>query len=295
MREFVVKIYVAIRKILIGTGIGQLSMVHYINNIFLSYLKNDYVVVLGNKMYLDKEDALELSLNKIYEPVETDLIHSIVKEGDIVVDIGAHIGYYTLILSKLVGEYGKVFAFEPDVFNFELLSKNVELNNCKNVILMHAAVTDKSEKVKLFITDASSNPNINNNSDSVDYYVIDGVSLDDYFKTLDKPINFMKMDIEGAEYNVLLGATDILSKNPDMSIISEFYPIALSKSNKSPKDFINLLSHRFKLYEIDEKTHDVFLTSSEELLQKYTVNNKNLTNLLCTRIGIGVSASCIIQ
>jgi FkbM family methyltransferase len=287
IRSEFIKLYIYTRKILIGSGIGKFRIVELVNNFLLSHMKKDYVVVLGNKMYLDKDDALELSLNKIYEPRETNLIQTLVNNGDVVVDIGAHIGYYTLILSKLVGDNGKVFAFEPDLINFTLLEKNIKINNCKNVVLVHMAVLDKTEKVKLFETGVSSNPNINNNSDSTESYIVDGISLDDYFKNFNGHINFIKMDIEGSEYSVLLGAKNILKNNPDMSIIAEFYPVALSKSNTSPKDFINLLSHYFRLYEIDENSGDVFLTDAEKLLQKYTVNNKKLTNLLCVKLGAG--------
>ena len=69
------------------------------------------VNVLGHKMYLDDLDTLHLAINGIWEPLETNLIKNKIKEGDIVLNIGANIGYYTLLIARLVGSNGKVFAF----------------------------------------------------------------------------------------------------------------------------------------------------------------------------------------
>jgi len=90
------------------------------------------VNVLGHKMYLDDLDTLHLAINGIWEPLETNLIKNKIKEGDIVLNIGANIGYYTLLIARLVGSNGKVFAFEPDLNNFKILKKNIEINNYKN-------------------------------------------------------------------------------------------------------------------------------------------------------------------
>jgi len=65
-------------------------------------------------MFLDSCDSLQLSINEIYEPIETNFVKDKIKEKNIVLDIGANIGYYTLIFAKLVGNNGKVFAFEPE-------------------------------------------------------------------------------------------------------------------------------------------------------------------------------------
>ena len=69
----------------------------------------------------------------------TALVKRIVRNGDIVVDIGAHIGYYTLIFARLVGPKGKVFAFEPEPNNFNLLIKNIKINGYKNIIPVQKA------------------------------------------------------------------------------------------------------------------------------------------------------------
>ena len=104
-------------------------------------------------MFLDSNDSLRLSINGTYSEYETDVMKKIVKKGDVDLDLGANIGYYTLIFAKIVGKNGKVFAFEPDLTNFTLLKKNVEINGYKNVVLINKAVSDKTGKLKLFLNE----------------------------------------------------------------------------------------------------------------------------------------------
>ena len=85
---------------------------------------------LPNKGYV----ALSLLTKNIHERWGTKIVENYVKEGDYVVDLGANIGYYTLIFAKLVGKKGKVFAFEPDKDNFRLLKKNIQTNCYSNIV-----------------------------------------------------------------------------------------------------------------------------------------------------------------
>jgi len=284
MKSLFVKMYIYLRKLLIGSGIGKFRIINIVNNFLLSYMKKDYVIIFGNKMFLDKYDALELSLNKIYEPEETKLIKNLVKKGDVVLDIGAHVGYYTLILADLVGVNGKVFAFEADKSNFELLKKNVEINNCNNVIVENLAITDKVGQIKLFDVGESSNLTVSDTG-NIKFTNVNSISLDEYFKDYNGKIDFIKMDIEGAEYSVLVGSDKLLNRNKDIKIISEFYPFALNLASVSPKDYLNLLVvvHNFKIYIIDEEHKVVSLTNLSVLLQNYNIDNRKITNLFCTK------------
>ena len=94
-----------------------------------------FVHIDGNKIFLDSKDTLHLSTKKIYEELGTEIVKKEVKEGDIVIDIGANIGYFTLLFAKLVGPAGKVYSFEPEPSNFSILKKNVKVNEYRNVIL----------------------------------------------------------------------------------------------------------------------------------------------------------------
>lgn len=97
-------------------------------------LKINKVKIAGNTLYLDEHDSLNLAWHHVYEPFETKFLLSQIKEGDVVLDLGAFIGYYTLLFADRVGSKGKVVAFEPSPMNYKILSKNVELYKSKKKI-----------------------------------------------------------------------------------------------------------------------------------------------------------------
>src|SRR5262249_42101912 len=136
-----------------GFGLRRFAAVNRVNDWVLSRVKTRRAIVDGHIMYLDARDSLDLSLNHVYEPFETELVQSLVHENDTVVDVGANIGYYTLIFARLVGPRGRVFAFEPDPGNFALLKKNVEANRYKNVVLVNAALSDEPATLKLYLSE----------------------------------------------------------------------------------------------------------------------------------------------
>jgi len=166
MYNVLFSIYKGCVKILSGHGIGRFFLVAVADNFIRSRLTPNFAEVLGHKMYLDVKDALRLSINGVYEPFETELVRKEVKKGDVVLDIGANIGYYTLIFAKLVGQEGEVLAFEPDPNNFALLKKNIEINGYRNVSLLQKAVSNRSGKIRLYLSD--SNPGAHTIYDSHD-------------------------------------------------------------------------------------------------------------------------------
>ena len=138
-------------------GLGRTQKMIYVYEEMMSKIgsgiREEFVEINGQKLFLDKEDSLMLSIkHHEHEQLTVEYFKKIIKKGDIVLDLGANIGYYTLIFAKLVGEVGHVFAFEPDPSNFELLSKNVKENKHENVTLIQKAVSDKNEKIKLYVS-----------------------------------------------------------------------------------------------------------------------------------------------
>lgn len=97
-----------------------------------------------------------LFLNRVYEKEVVRLFCEIVKPGMTVLDVGAHIGYHTLIAARLVGSQGRVYSFEPEPSNFAQLSKNVELNGLDNVTLVQKAISNKSGREKLYLDEIDS-------------------------------------------------------------------------------------------------------------------------------------------
>ena len=109
--------------------------------------------ILGNVMFLDiindKGISSDLAVDGIREPQSTKYIKGITTKNDIVIDIGANIGYYTLIMRKAL----KIYAIEPSLENIERLRRNVGLNDCKNVEIINMAVGDRNGKACLNISE----------------------------------------------------------------------------------------------------------------------------------------------
>ena len=256
-----------------------------INSFIISHLESSFAEVQGHKMFLDSKDSLRLSINGVYEPLETEIVQKEIKSGNVVLDIGANIGYYTLIFAKLVGEKGKVFAFEPDPDNFALLKKNIKINGYRNVILVQKAVSNKSGKLKLYLCeDNPGDHRIYNSHDSRKSVEIEAIRLDDYFKDYDGKIDFIKMDIQGAEGGAIQGMLNLLKKNKTIKIVSEFWPVGLKRFGIDPDEYLKLLiEFGFRLYEVNEQEKKIKPVNIPKLLEIYTLEKENETNLLCIR------------
>jgi len=287
MRKILLLLYKKGFKLLSGYKyeLGKFYPIKVIYNLMNFLLKSNFAEIQGHKMFLDQMDSLHLSTNEIYEPLETELVKNEIKRGDIVLDIGANIGYYTLIYAKLVGEEGKVFAFEPDPNNFALLKKNVEINGYKNVILVQKAVSNKNEKIKLYLSKGNlGDHRIYNSYNGRKSIEIESIILDDYFIN-DKKIDFIKMDIQGAEGGALQGLSNLIKKNKNLKIVTEFWPIGLKRFGIEPIEYLKtLIKHGFSLYQINERKKKIELvTNISKLLTIYSPENEEQTDLLCVK------------
>jgi len=125
----------------------------------------------GTKMYLHENDkyiSKDIALHYCWEPEESEFLKNYIKKGMNLVDIGANIGYYTLLFSKWTGDQGKVYAFEPEPENYKLLVKNVKANNCLNVVDSQEAVSNKIGASSFFLA-ADKNSGDNRLLDSFDF------------------------------------------------------------------------------------------------------------------------------
>jgi FkbM family methyltransferase len=158
------------------------------------------------------------------------------KEGDIVVDIGAHMGRYTIPSSRSVGESGKVIAFEAHPYNFRILQHNLKLNKLTNVTTLNRAVYSKKANLKLYLPDEDQGYTMHhsvmtnylstkyNNEIEQKYIEVEADTLDNLLKSRGiTTVNWIKIDVEGAEYEVLNGAREILSTNNPISILVEVH------------------------------------------------------------------------
>jgi FkbM family methyltransferase len=244
--------------------------------------------VLGHTLYLDPADQVvgpTLLRDGIFEPLETELVEREIGEGDVVLDMGANIGYYTLLFARLVGPQGRVFAFEPDPGNFRLLRRNVSLNGYHNAVLVHKAVSDRTGPLRLYVSkDNKGDHRIYDSQDGRRSVEIEATTLDDALADFEGRVTFIKMDIQGAEAHALRGMGRLLERLPAVKMVVEFWPIGLRRCGADPETYLhNLLQLGFKLWNIDEERQELRPTTPAELLAAYLPEKENYTNLFCVR------------
>jgi len=252
----------------------------------LKFLVNPKKVVVthGNKMHLDRKDSLLLSLKRNYEPKHVKLIKSIVNKGDVVCDIGSNIGFFTLILAKLVGPQGKVYSFEPDPENFDILRKNVELNGYKNVVFEQAAVSNKKGKLMIYFSEINSGDTRifqpGEEKENRESSSALSVKLDDYFTKKKEVPSFFKIDVQGAELKVFEGMKSILKSKKKIALTVEFSPEMLRSFGCKPDKMLKILrDYGFKLYDLDKQKT---IRNDREAINYYEKINY-FTTLFCER------------
>ena len=165
------------------------------------------------------------------------------KQGDIVVDIGAAFGFYTIISSKRVGAQGKVVAIEAHPGNFEMLNRNIKLNQLTNVIPLNYAVYSKETKLKLYNNYSIMHERIGERTTK---FVEANANTLDYILQQQQQVihvNWIKIDVEGAELEVLKGAQNVLSKSKDIVLLIEVH----GPDNYIPIiEFLNLYSFKIE-------------------------------------------------
>jgi len=252
-------------------------------NYVVSHYKSNYIEIEGRKMFLDANDSLRLSLRE-YSPLATHLVKSEVKRGDVVIDLGANIGYWTLFFAQLVGENGRVFAFEPEPSNFKILEKNVRINGYQNVVLIQKAASSITGRAKLYLSYESTDNRIYDTHDNRDFINIETITLDEYFRTFDREINFIKSNIQGADFAAIQGMSSLLKKSKNIKIMTEFSPYLLKPFNAEPEEFLKTLTDEgFNLYDINSVDNKIYSTTVNELLKKYPSEKNKGTYLYCTK------------
>ncbi len=167
-------------------------------------------------------DSLFVIANQDHEPFVKEVFQP--KKGDVVVDVGAHIGLYTLSAAKEVGTSGKVVAIEPDPKNFKLLKENIKRNNYTNVLAIDAALSDSvGPRTFYCATDPSLSGFQPSGPTKVRYsWQTNTLTLTELLKNLKiSEIDWLKIDVEGEELKVIVGGIPFLKETERTKIILE--------------------------------------------------------------------------
>ena len=260
-----------------GTGIGNNRPVRFLYGLFQRIMADQVIWVNGYKL---------TGMGQIkflrWEPYTTELMKRFVKSGMTAVDVGANIGYYTLLLSMLVGLGGTVFAVEPGRKARRILMHNWNINKvfCCNTNISGAAASSEDGTTDLYVGDnmmgSSSLYNQWNEQKPVRCVT---QKLDSIVGG--NPVDFVKIDTEGAEIEVLGGMTKILKSRPTMII--EFSPRCLITARHNPSDLLSLLwAYDYRLWAISEKGKRLWYINPSYNLGMWDGNTATV-NILCRR------------
>lgn len=173
----------------------------------------------GMKLAVNRSTPNYYWVNDAYEPHVLEVLKTHIRPGMIVLDIGAHIGFDTLLLSRLVGETGKVIAFEPDPANFQWLDRNCELNRLANVTLNRQAVSDTAGALA-FAADGLTTSHLSAQApDNPSTIQVETLTLDQWARQAGLIPDLVKIDVEDHEPAVLRGAEELLrTRHPTLLI-----------------------------------------------------------------------------
>ena len=176
----------------------------------------------------------------MWEPTITELVKKLLNPSQVFIDIGSAAGWFSLLASPIVGENGKIIAFEPNPTRFKMIKRSADLNGFSNIIVSDKALGEKEETA--FIggrcTGEISNEGIPINTTTLDCFLAE--------REINK-VDLVKMDIEGMELKALKGMTETIQNNPQIKIICELHPKLLKKYGDTQEELMNYVENTLGL------------------------------------------------
>lgn len=255
-------------------------------------LRNRPFKVDGHLIYLADKTGPSVSfstevIGQKYEQETSGILKSLLRPGMAVVDVGAHVGCHALLAARLVGQQGRVYAFEASPENFLLLQKNVALNGYKNIECVQSAVSNRSGTITFHLSPEGNDRNsIYDNSRTGrpgKAVEVPATTLDEFMSAAGWPaVNLVKIDVEGAEPLVLEGMSELLRRTPSLALVVEFAPACLRESGHNPAGLLTAISDFGFTIEVLEGTNTpVPLPIPEFGTFVKRVETEGMRNLLC--------------
>lgn len=248
------------------------------------------IKVHGHNFQTDDIDSLGLLTSSVFEPNETKLLSALVQKGDTCLDIGANIGYFTSLFANLVGPEGRVLAFEPDRYNFDLLTANLDTHpNGRVVEYFPVALSDNPGFGSLFKCDV--NRGMHRLYDSVccsgESENVEVVCGDTLCKDV---VDFIKIDIEGYEFYALRGLINAIQRSPRLKILTEFSPLSLLEAGSSIVGFARFLLELGFYPSIIDGNGELEVICIEEFLRQCAIADSiDLNSLTLSMKGLTVT------
>ncbi|WP_205474147.1 FkbM family methyltransferase [Nocardioides sp. SYSU D00038] len=269
-------------RVLRGHGLAQHKAVWWAHRAVWRLTRSNRVRIDGFDLETDLHDSLQLARGA-YEVAETAWYKAHVGPGDTVVELGANIGYFTCVFARSVGPTGRVVAYEPDPRLREIATRNLESHGFGGWSEVRpSAVSDGPGRATFY----RAGRNYGNNSlfrDRADAiggstFEVDLVTLDDDLADLPDRIDFVKMDIQGAESHALSGMDKILADRPPRLMLLEFWPHGLDALGRPPRQMLDQLADAgYTVREMGRPDP----VDPDALLARLTPESRMWTNLEC--------------
>jgi len=193
----------------------------------------------------DRHVSRRIREEGIWEPFETSLVLDLLAPGDVFVDVGANIGYFSVLAASRVGSEGAVFAFEPDPDNFRLLEANGALNGLgQRITAVAAALSDHAGQGRLYLSaDNLGDHRVYAGDEARDSLAIALYRGSDFLAARLARLDLLKVDTQGSEFQVIAGLMPLLLSLPRAPrVLIELTPHALREAGASGRQLIELLA-----------------------------------------------------
>lgn len=270
------------RALLPGLDVARVPVVRrWADRLESAARRRDVVEILGHTLHLDDQDSLGLSGGALFEPAETQLFQRLVRPGQCVVDVGANIGYFTLLFARAVGPSGRVIALEPEPGNLALLRRNVEVNGYRNVTIVPKAAWHEPDTLTLHVSGKNRGDHRLFAADERRSTIrVDAGPLD-RLAEIPQVVHVVKMDIQGAEMRALEGMRGVLERNRDVVLVTELWPDGLRRAGTDPRAFVQALrTLGFGLHVLAE---DGSLAAADVERLRASLDGEQYANLVCSR------------
>ena len=189
------------------------------------------MILCARKAGLDpKENSIhkQLILDHIRETKATEIMQQFIEPEDIILELGANIGYYVCIESKILSEQGHIYAVEPSPENVALLERTIALNGIQNIEIFNMAMSDRQGTAKLYQGQACNLHSLVGQSDRLEqnYVEVQTDSVDRFLEGK-RPITFLRMDVEGYETVILQGMQNTLAHSSLTKLFIEIHPVLI--------------------------------------------------------------------
>jgi len=236
----------------------------------------------GFKLYVDSRDisiAPHLILDGVWEEWTEAVLRQLLRPGMTVVEAGANVGYFTLVMARCVGATGRVVSFECDPGLAGLARDNVEINGLHRVARIdERALGERPGRVTFYSTDrhrgggslvAGLEQMPHNATDQRSAIEVEMTTLDAWVKATGAQPDLLKLDAEGAEPAILRGGAALLDSDRPLTVVMEFFPRFVREAGDDPASLLKFLeSKRFALAVIDERRRRVVSTTAAALLER---------------------------